>query len=130
MRYLAILFLLCLSFVSLEAKESGGIINVTQNNYSQEVEQYPGKAIVVVSTSWCGACKRLKPVFEILSNKFAGQVKFVAIDADQSRDLVDKLKVTALPTIFFMNNGKVVLRKEGALELGEFEKTLQANLKS
>ena len=33
---------------------------------------------------WCGPCRMMSPVFEDLSDKYAGKVTFVKIDVDKS----------------------------------------------
>lgn len=65
--------------------------------------------------SWCGPCRRFAPTFEAWSKKYSSEnVKFVKIDADTHRDLLQKYDVSSLPTVVIEVDGKVVAKFEGA----------------
>jgi len=55
---------------------------------------------------WCGPCKEMKPVLDEAKTKYGDRVDFVAVNADDpgNRPLMDKYKVTALPTLCFLDS--------------------------
>lgn len=115
MRYLSILFIFLFGFCcSLQAEA-----------------QNQNPSVMVFSAKWCGACKLLKPVVEEMKSKYAGRINIEIIDADASRDVLDKYSIKALPTILFMQNGSVVLKKQGFIDSKAFEDNLKSafNLK-
>lgn len=128
MKKLSKLFVL-LALVLSPVASHAALLNLTQDNFPKEVDSFQGNAVVVISAKWCGPCKQLKPVLEQASQKYAGSIKFGAVDADQSRNLLDKYQVKGLPTVLFVRNGKVVLRKEGYMSPDQLESTLTSVFK-
>ncbi len=70
------------------------------NNYDN------GIVICDIYTIWCGPCKFLSPILEKLERE--GLIKLLQIDLDQNRPLGERFGVTAIPTLLFFNNGKLV----------------------
>lgn len=75
------------------------------------------KVFLLVYTTACGHCKRLKPTWDKAASK--NPEKMVSIDATNSSDpaiqaLTSKLNITAYPTMIVMDNGQVVEHYDGA----------------
>jgi len=61
---------------------------------------------------WCGPCKRFKPEFEKLSEKYP-TVTFVTINVDDVPDVKDEFEISSLPTFDLVKNGQRVHRIMG-----------------
>ncbi|BGP34552.1 hypothetical protein JCM10296v2_006374 [Rhodotorula toruloides] len=73
-----------------------------------------GQTVIVDAyATWCGPCKAIAPVFDQLA-KQADWVKFVRFDVDKLPQIAQKYKVTAMPTFFAIQAGKVVDTLKGA----------------
>ena len=78
------------------------------------VQAEPGSLkILKFEADWCGACKKMKPVFASVSRSYGGSVAFQSIDVDKQASLADNYKVELLPTFVAVKNGKVVGRTTG-----------------
>lgn len=109
-----------------ELNSQSSIVAITEDNFSHEVEsQQSGDVIFVVSAPWCGACKKLKPVLERVSAKYADSIKFALANADTTRPLIAKLKVKALPTVFLFRNGKQLHKFVGYIDDKAFDEVIQ-----
>ena len=53
--------------------------------------------------TWCPPCKQLKPTIEALEKEYAGKIEIKSIDVDQNKDLAQKFKVQAIPTLVFLD---------------------------
>jgi len=75
-----------------------------------------GKAVVIdFSATWCGPCKMIGPVFELLSEEFADSVVFLKVDVDSNAETAQQYDVSAMPTFIFISaKGEVVDRLAGA----------------
>lgn len=62
--------------------------------------------LVDVWAKWCGPCKKMAPELEALKAKYSGKMVLLKIDADQNSELIDGLKVDALPTLFIYHKGE------------------------
>lgn len=65
---------------------------------------------------WCQPCKKMAPYLEEIKSEMGEKVEVVRIDADKELAIVDKLKVTVLPTLILYKNGKSVWRNEGYVD--------------
>lgn len=85
------------------------------------------RRVIVVKTTWCGACQALNNEWPKLRKVrwrigIADTDHFQLVDADQVPGVVSRYGVTQLPTILLIENGKVIDRA-GALnakDLAEF----------
>ena len=53
--------------------------------------------------TWCPPCKELKPTIEALEKEYEGKIEIKSIDVDQSKDIAQKFKVQAIPTLVFLD---------------------------
>ena len=65
-----------------------------------------GHVVIDIFTQWCGPCKFLSPTLEKLEKE--GLFRLLQVDLDQNRPLGEKFGVTAIPTLLFFKNGKLV----------------------
>merc|ERR1712127_1091911 len=100
---------------SAASEEKGKVIEVTDaivyNKYTSK-----GKCVFDFSASWCMPCKILMPVYTKLAAEFTN-VQFLKIDVDEVDedldDIISNLKIVAVPSFLYYNNGKLVDRMSG-----------------
>ena len=74
-----------------------------------------GKPVVVdFWAPWCMPCRMTKPILEKLAAEYDAQVDFLAVNADDSRDLLEQFNIIGIPTVLALRDGKVVGRVTGA----------------
>ena len=81
--------------------------------------------ILKFEAAWCGPCQQMKPIYSRVSRRMSSDASFSSINIDRNRPMAEKYKVTRLPTIIAVKNGRVVGRKTGFLD----EKRLTAFVK-
>lgn len=59
-------------------------------------------------------CKVTKPILEKLGNEFAGKVEFLPVNADNSKELLERFKIFGIPTVIAFRDGEEVARMTGA----------------
>ena len=69
--------------------------------------------LIDFNATWCGPCKRLKPILAEIEKEYAGKVKVVAIDVDENKSLAESMKVTNIPLLIYYKKGKVEMNIEG-----------------
>lgn len=81
----------------------------------QHIVSSAGKPIVVdFWAPWCAPCRVTKPILEKLAHEYEGMVVFLPVNADESRELLEKFQIIGIPTVLTLRGGKVVGRVTGA----------------
>ncbi|TFF97980.1 MAG: thiol reductase thioredoxin [Promethearchaeota archaeon] len=65
-----------------------------------------GKVIIDVYTDWCGPCKFIAPILEKFQDE--GLIKAIRVDLDQNRALGQMFGITAIPTLLFFKDGRLL----------------------
>ncbi len=79
------------------------------------VQSTKDRAVIIdVWAPWCGPCKAMKPIFEKLSGEYSSRAEVVAIDADESPEVVEQLRISGIPTVLVFREGAEVARRMGA----------------
>lgn len=88
------------------------------------------KGLVVLDffASWCGPCLKMMPTVDKLSQELTGSVKFIKVDADASKAVVEQYKVDEIPTFIIFKDGKQVKRSTGYLEEKALRKMIDNQL--
>jgi thioredoxin len=87
--------------------------HVTLENFEEEVVKSDVPVVIDFYADWCGPCKMMAPVFESLSKKFEGKMKFLKLDTQSDEVLAMKFGVQGIPTLVFLKDGKEIGRHVG-----------------
>lgn len=92
----------------------------------QQAIQQPGLVLIDCYATWCGPCKALGPILVQIAAAYP-RARLYKMDVDKIPDIPDEYNVTAMPTILFFKNGKLVDRVVGVL-VDKIEKLIQKHL--
>jgi thioredoxin 2 len=63
---------------------------------------------------WCGPCRMVAPILEALSRDFAGRLKVVKVNVDESPMVAQRYEARSIPMLLFMRGGEVINTVIGA----------------
>ncbi len=86
---------------------------VNDATFDAEVLQSTTPVLVDFWAPWCGPCRAVAPTVDALATDFAGKLKVVKLNTDESGEVAMKYGVTSIPTIMVFKNGEVVERVLG-----------------
>lgn len=86
---------------------------VNDANFDAEVLKAGTPVLVDFWAPWCGPCRAVAPTVEAISNEFAGRLKVVKLNTDESGEVAMKYSVTSIPTIMVFKGGEMVERVLG-----------------
>lgn len=92
-------------------EESGGKVHqLTVPEFEEKVLERAGPVLVAFSAEWCAPCRWLFPyLYELAS---AGRLVFT-MDAEEATELLDRFRVTSLPTVICFESGHEIDRSLG-----------------
>jgi len=77
-------------------------------NFTKEIIEKKGLAIVQFKTEWNGGCQIIAPIYEELSRFYASAAKFFTIDTEEEKMIADEYRIIELPTILIFKNGQLI----------------------
>lgn len=83
------------------------VLEVTENNFEQEVLKSEVPVLVDFWASWCGPCKMMAPIVEEISKEVSGKAKVCKVNIDDYPSLSTKYKIMSIPTFLIFEKGKV-----------------------
>ncbi len=81
------------------------VIEITKENFEQEVLNSEVPVLVDFWAEWCGPCKMLSPVVEEIAEEAEG-FKVGKINVDEQPELTMQYKVAMIPTLIVFKNGE------------------------
>ena len=91
------------------------VINLTTENFEEEVLNAKEPVLVDFWATWCGPCQTMGPVVDELAQEFT-DVKVGNVNVDEQMALARECKVMSIPTFLVFKDGKVAERTLGVQE--------------
>ena len=100
------------------------VINITKNNYQEEVVNSDKPVLLDFWASWCGPCSMLSPIIDKIAED-RKDIKVGKVNVDEESELSSAFQVMSIPTVIVMKNGKIVEESVGARPKEQILKMLE-----
>ncbi len=101
-----------------------GTAEVTDATFEAEVLNSDKPVVLDFWAEWCAPCRQISPIINQLAEQYAGQIKVVKMNIDESPQTPGKYGVRAIPTVLAFQNGQVVQQLQGARPKAAFEEMI------
>lgn len=101
---------------------------VTDTTFESEVVNSKTPVLIDFYATWCGPCKMMAPIIDEVARDYAGKLKVVKVDVDESGETAATYGVTAMPTFVVFKDGQEVWRRLGAAPKAAFVDELKGVL--
>ncbi len=92
---------------------SENLLELTDENFEQEVLKSDVPCLIDFWAEWCMPCKMIAPTIEELADEYVGKVKVAKMDTDNCRETAMKLGISAIPTLMLFSGGEVIKKFVG-----------------
>jgi thioredoxin 1 len=96
-------------------QSSANVKHITNAEFDAEVTRVTLPVVADFYAAWCGPCRQLAPTMDALADQYAGKIKFVKVNVDESPKLAQQFRVEAIPTLLFFKDGKLAETSVGLL---------------
>ena len=104
--------------------EATKVIQVTSENFENEVLNSENTVLIDFYADWCVPCRLISSTLKEIANE-KEDVKVVRIDVDNEQVLATKYQVMSLPTLVVIKNGEEVNRIVGVQSKEQILSALQ-----
>ena len=89
-------------------------VNVTDDNFDQEVLKSSKPIVVDFWAEWCAPCKQIAPTLEEISEEMSDQVTIAKLNIDSEINSGTKYGIRGIPTMLLFKDGELKATKVGA----------------
>lgn len=99
-------------------------IELTDDNFEQEVLKSDLPVLVDFWATWCGPCRMVGPIVDELAKEYAGKLKVGKLNVDNNGKTSIKYGIMSIPSLLFFKKGQVVDQMVGAAPKNSFVEKL------
>ena len=83
-------------------------LELTDQNFDQEIKEFKGVALVDFWAPWCGPCKMQGPIVAELAEELKDKAKVAKLNVDENQTKAGEWQVMSIPTLKIFKDGKDV----------------------
>lgn len=88
-------------------------VELTDDNFSNEVLESTTPVLVDFWAPWCGPCRQIAPLIDQLAEEYSGKVKVGKVNIDDNPGVTNEYGIQSIPTLMVFRAGNVAERFVG-----------------
>jgi thioredoxin 1 len=103
-------------------------MDLTSENFQNEVIQSDLPVLVDFWAPWCGPCKMMSPIIDEVGAALDGKVKVMKVNVDENQDLAQQHSILSIPTFVVFKGGQVAEQFSGAMTKETLQEKLEKHI--
>jgi thioredoxin 1 len=106
------------------------VSSVTDNSFEAEVIDASNTQPVMVDfwADWCRPCHMLAPTVAEIAAEYAGKLKVVKLNVDESMNTAGRFNIRGIPTLLIFKGGQVAEQIVGAVPKEQISKAVDQHI--
>lgn len=97
-------------------------INLDDTTFVEQLKKEKGLVILNFIADWCGPCKIMSPILEMIAKEEC--IKIFKVNVDDSPNLAVEFGITSVPVTMFMDDGNKIYQINGLKSKEELKEKL------
>ena len=94
-------------------------ITLTEENFNHQVLESPYPSVVHFCACWSGSSDIMTSIIDDLALGYSGEITFCCVDVDEHSKIAARYGIITVPTLIFLDKGRVVDQIRGMISKGE-----------
>ena len=103
------------------------IIDITNENFENEVVKSEIPVLVDFWAEWCGPCRMIAPIVHEIAEQ-RSDIKVCKVNVDNNPQLCNKFGIDSIPTLLLFKNGEVAAKSIGYSNKAVLESFIDNNI--
>jgi thioredoxin 2 len=106
---------------------NGHPVNATNETFAKHIANNDVPVVVDFWAEWCGPCKAMAPVYDLVAAELEPKIRFLKVDTDREQALAAKYNIRSIPTLMLFKNGTLAAQRAGATDAQSLRAWLRQN---
>lgn len=107
---------------------ANNVIEVTDQNFGQEVAESKEPVLLDFWAPWCGPCLAIAPHVESIADEYAGKVKVGKLNVDDQPTTAGQFGIRSIPTLLLFKDGQPIDQVIGAVTKARLEEMINRHM--